>query len=261
MIGLDFGIGAIEQDFWRVMFLMTRIGAAMFAAPVFGAAAVPAMVRVSVAGALAIFVAVWLPAIPVPPALFSMAGIMAVMGEVLVGLALGIVLQFAFAAPTMAAELIGGGMGMSIATSSDTQTGGSVTAFGQYFTVVLTLIFLATGAHLQWIALLVESYRSFPPGETWLGPDKFELIAGFAGSMFLTAVTIALPVTLVLLLTQVLTGVLSRSAPSLNLFALGLPAGVLAGLAAMIIAAPLLYDQLEGLSETSIEQTAQVIAR
>jgi flagellar biosynthetic protein FliR len=48
--------------------------------------------------------------------------------------------------------------------------------------------------------------------------------------MFATAVAIALPVTLVLLLVQVVTGVLSRSAPALNLFALGLPAGVLAGL-------------------------------
>jgi flagellar biosynthetic protein FliR len=258
---LDFGLGAIEQDFWRVVFLMTRIGAALFAAPFFGAASVPVTARVSIAWALAIFVAVWLPAVTPPPELFSAPGLLAVGGEVLVGLALGFVLQIAFAAPVMAAELIGGGMGMSMAVSTDPNGGGQTTAFGQYFTIVLTLIFLALGAHLKWIALLVESYRSFPPGETWLGADRFELIASFAGMMFETAVRIALPVTLVLLLAQVLTGVLSRSAPSLNLFALGLPAGVMAGIAALIVAAPLLYDQFDDLVGVSLNQVEGVILR
>ena len=261
MIALDFGLGAIEQEFWRVVFLMTRIGAALFAAPFFGAALVPVTVRVSAAWALAIFVAAWLPQVTAPPALFSVAGLLAVAGEVMIGLALGFVLQIAFAAPVMAAELIGGGMGMSMAISADPGSGGQTTAFGQYFTIVLTLIFLAIGAHLHWIALLVESYRSFPPGETWLGAERFELIASFAGTMFETAVRIALPVTLVLLLAQVLTGVLSRSAPSLNLFALGLPAGVLAGIAALIMAAPLFYDQLEDLVAVSLGQAESVIAR
>ncbi|HEU4649930.1 MAG TPA: flagellar biosynthetic protein FliR [Croceibacterium sp.] len=261
MIALDFGFGAIEQDFWRVVFLMTRIGAAMLAAPVFGAALVPMTVRVCATGAVAVFVAAWMPAIAAPAALFTLAGLLAVAGEVVVGLALGFVLQIAFAAPTIAAELIGGGMGMSMATSADPAGGHQTTAFGQFFTIVLTLMFLVMGAHLEWIRLVVESYQAFPPGHTWLGPDRFLTIASFAGAMFETAVRIALPVTLVLLLVQVLTGVLSRSAPSLNLFALGLPAGVLAGITALILAAPVIYEQLAGIVVTGIEQTEQAILR
>ena len=260
MIALDFGLGAVEQEFWRMVFLMTRIGAALVAAPFFGAASVPMTVRVAMTGALAIFVAAWLP-VAAPPALLSVDGLLAVAGEVLVGLTLGFVLQNAFAAPTIAAELIGGGMGMSMAVAADPSSGGSTTAFGQYFTIVLTLIFLALGAHLHWIGLVVESYRAFPPGETWLGAGRFELVVSFAGTMFETAVRIALPVTLVLLLVQILTGVLSRSAPALNLFALGLPAGVLAGIAALIIAAPMLYDQFEDLVSVSLDQTERVLLR
>ena len=179
----------------------------------------------------------------------------------IVGLALGFVLQLAFAAPTVAAELIGGGMGMSMAVSQDAMGGGTTTSFGQYFMIVLTLIFLATGAHLHWIALVTESYNAFPPGQTWLGAERFGAIAGFASFMFETALRIALPVTLILLLVQVLTGILSRSAPSLNLFALGLPAGVLAGMAALIISAPLIYDQFTGLVGDALDQTESVIAR
>ncbi|BBC72143.1 flagellar biosynthetic protein FliR [Altererythrobacter sp. B11] len=259
MNALDFGLGAVEQQFWYAVFLMVRIGAALAAAPFFGGASVPATVRAAVAWAMAIFAAAWLPAVPVPDALFSAAGLLAVAGEVLIGLVLGFVLQISFAAPLIAAELIGGSMGMSMATAVDPNSGVQSTAFGQYFTIVLTLIFLLTGAHLQWIALLMESYRSFPPGQTWLGPERFEMIAGFATLMFETGLRIALPVTLVLLLVQILTGVLSRSAPSLNLFALGLPAGVLAGLAAMIISAPLIYEQLEDLAVTAVTQVDEAI--
>jgi flagellar biosynthetic protein FliR len=259
MVGLDFGFGVLEQDFWRVVFLMTRIGAALLAAPLFGGASVPATVRTCLTGALAIFAAIWLPEVPVPPALLSLEGVLAVAGEVLVGATLGFVLQLAFAAPPLAAEIIAGSMGMSMAVAADPQGGGQTTAFGQYFNIVLVLIFLGVGAHLHWIALLMDSYRAFPPGQTWLGPERLSLVVGFAGDMFATALRIGLPVTLILLLVQFMTGVLSRAAPSLNLFALGLPAAVLAGIAALIITAPLVHEQLTDLSQQAIGQAAQVL--
>lgn len=260
MIQLAFGFGALEGEFWRLLFAMTRVGAAMLAAPFFGAGSAPPQARVIATGAIAVLVCAWTP-LAAPPALLSTQGLLILAGEALVGLSLGFVLQLAFAAPTIAAEVIGGAMGMGIASTVDPHSGAHSPALGQYFAVVLTLVFFATGGHLQWIALLVESYRAFPPGETWLAAERGGELAGFATRMFATAVAIALPVTLVLLLVQVVTGVLSRSAPSLNLFALGLPAGVLAGLAALIASAPLVTEQMTGLSQEAIEAAAGVARR
>lgn len=260
MIQLSFGLGAVEAEFWRLMFVMTRIGAAMVAAPFFGAGSVPPQVRVIATGAIAVMVCSWLP-VQAPPALLSLQGMVTVAGEVLVGLSLGFVLQLIFATPVIAAEVIGGSMGMSMATAVDPNSGAQSPALGQYFTVVITLIFLALGAHLHWFALVLESYRVFPPGETWLGPERFALIGGFAARMFATAVAIALPVSLVLLIVQTLTGVISRSAPALNLFALGLPAGVLAGLAALIVSAPVITDRLIDLSGEAVAMSAEVLGR
>lgn len=260
MIALNFGFGALEAEFWRLIFTMTRIGAAMLAAPLFGGGNVPPQLRVVLAGALAVLICVWTP-LQAPPALFSAQGILMVLGEILVGVSMGFVLQLSFAAPVIAAEIIGGAMGMAVATAIDPNSGTQSPALGQYFGVVLIVIFLALGGHLQWMALLVESYRVFPPGETWLGAERISMIAGFASTMFVTAVIIALPVTLVLLIVQVVTGVISRSAPALNLFALGLPAGVLAGIAALIISAPLLTDQLTDLSRDAISATQSVLVK
>jgi len=260
VIQLDFGFGALEAEFWRWMFVMTRIGAAMLAAPFFGAGNVPMQVRVVATGALGLLVCNWTPVVA-PPALFSIEGVLWTAGEVLVGLSLGFVLQLAFAAPTVAAEVIGGAMGMSLASTVDPHSGSHSPALGQYFAVVLTLVFFASGGHLQWLGLVVESYRVFPPGDTWMDAQHMARVAGFAGYMFTTAVAIALPVTLILFLVQVLTGVLSRSAPALNLFSLGLPAGVLAGLAALIVSAPLVTDQMTLLSADALDSARSLLLR
>lgn len=260
MIALDFGFGGIEAELWRLLFVMTRIGAALLAAPLFGTAAVPVQARVVITGAVAVLVCAWTP-VMAPPALFSLAGLLVMAGEVLVGLMLGFVLQLAFAAPMIGAEVIGGAMGMSIATAADPINGAHSPVIGQYFSVLLMLVFLGLGAHLQWLALVVDSYTAFPPGQTWLAAERLGTLAGFATTMFATGLAIALPATLVLLLVQLATGVLSRSAPALNLFALGLPAGVLAGLAALIVSAPLAADRLADLSATAVEASASLLKR
>lgn len=258
MIALHFGFGALEAEFWRMIFVMARIGAALLAAPLFGANSVPVQLRVSLAGAIAILVCAWNP-VAAPLSLFTLSGLLITAQEILIGLSLGFVLQWSFAAPLIAAEVIGGSMGMSIASTADPVSGASSPVLGQYFSVVLTVLFLGLGAHLTWFALIVQSYETFPPGAAWFTPARMMLVAGFGAQMLTAAIAIALPVTLLLLLVQVMTGVISSSAPSLNLFALGLPAGVLAGIAALILTAPLLTDKLGDLSLTAVSQAAQLI--
>lgn len=260
MIGLNFGFGPIEGELWRLLFVMTRIGAALLSAPFFGAAGVPVQLRVAMAGAIAIMVCAWTP-LQAPAALLSVEGFLIIAGEVLVGLSLGFILQIMFAAPLIAAEVISGTMGLSMATAADPATGEQSTALGQYFSIILVLIFLSLGAHLHFLSLVIESYKAFPPGQTWLGAERIGYVASFGGEMFTTAVAIALPVTLILLVVQILTAVLSRSAPSLNLFALGLPAGVLAGIAAMILVFPLLSSQLIELSHTAVANSRGLLLR
>lgn len=260
MNGIDFGFGSVEAELWRLVFVMIRIGAALLAAPFFGAANVPAQVRVGMTGVIAVLVCAWTP-LQAPANLLSLEGLLIVAGEIVVGLALGFILQITFAAPAIAAEMISGTMGMSMAVTSDPASGGQSSVLGQYFSVVLALIFLTLGAHLEFLSLVIDSYRAFPPGQTWLGADRFEFIAAFGGQMFVTSIAIALPVTLILLIVQVVTGVLSRSAPSLNLFALGLPAGVLAGIAALIAAFPLLTGQLIELSHTAVANSASLLTQ
>ncbi len=255
---LDFGFGSIEAMLWQIMFLSIRCGAALMAAPMIGGMAVPPQLRILLSLVLGYFVASWVPINPAPE-MMSIAAILAVLHEVAIGLMLGFVLQIAFTVPLIAAEQIAGTMGLAIATSIDPASGAQSGALGTFFGLVLSLLFYATGAHLLWFQLLMESYRLLPAGDVAFGAWRAESVVLFMGYGLATAAAIALPVVLVLLLVQVVTGLIARSAPSLNLFALGLPAGVLAGIAAMIIAMPVMAGQLRGVIEAALDQSAMLL--
>jgi len=251
---LDFGFASLEAQLWQILFLSIRCGAALLAAPMVGGMAVPAPLRILLSLVLGFFVASFVPLAPAP-AMLSFAAVLAVLHEVLVGLALGFVLQLAFTVPLIAAEQVSGTMGLAIATSIDPASGAQSGALGTFFGLVLSLLFFAIGAHLVWFELLIESYRLLPAGTFAFAAWRAESIALFFGYGLATAAAIALPVVLVLLLVQVVTGLIARSAPALNLFALGLPAGVLAGIAALIIAVPVMLEQFEGVLEAALGET------
>jgi flagellar biosynthetic protein FliR len=256
---LDVGLGSLEAQLWQILFLSIRCGAALMAAPMVGGNAVPAPLRILLSLVLGFFIATWVPLAPAP-AMMSLAAVLAVLQEVAVGLMLGFVLQLAFAIPLIAAEQISGTMGLAIATSIDPASGAQSGALGTFFGLVLSLLFYAIGAHLLWFELLIESYRLLPAGQFAFGAWRAQSVVMFMGYGLATAAAIALPVVLVLLLVQVVTGLIARSAPSLNLFALGLPAGVLAGIAALIIALPVMVHQFKGVIESALDHSATLIA-
>ena len=251
---LGFGL-SIEPQLWALVFVMIRIGAAFIAAPVFGAIAIPLPVRVALAGAIGLLVLAAHPVVP-PAQVFGLATILSVAAEALVGLAIGFVLQIAFAAPLIASEIIGGSMGIGFANTIDPLNGRSSPALGQFLSVLLTLLFLSVDGHLVLVDTIVKSYDAMPPGQAWLGAARLRGIAMFGGYAFLAGLLLALPVGFLLLCLNLAVGMLSRSAPALNLFAVGLPVSLAVGVIALAAAFPVMGDYMlvivrEGLAATT----------
>jgi flagellar biosynthetic protein FliR len=239
---LGFGL-SIEPQLWALLFVMVRVGAAFIAAPVFGNVGVPLQVRVALSGAIGVLV-LGSNSIAPPPTVFALATFLAVAAEALVGFALGFVLQIAFAAPLVASEVIGGAMGIGFATTIDPQNGRSSPALGQFFSIMLTLLFLSLDGHLVLVELVVRSYAALPPGAAWLTPDHLKAVALFGGYAFFAGLLLALPVGFLLLCLNLIVGMMSRAAPSLNLFAVGLPASLAVGVVALAIAFPAMGEYM-----------------
>lgn len=253
---LGFGL-SIEPQLWALIFTMVRIGAAFVAAPVFGAVSVPLPVRISLSGAIAIL-AMNTAHIQPPDQVFALSTFLSVAGEALIGLALGFILQIAFAAPMVASETIGISMGIGFATTVDPQRGTSTPALGNFLSILLTLLFLSVDGHLVLVELVVRSYTLLPPG-AWLTPDQFKNIAFFGGYAFLAGLLLALPVGFLLLCLNIVVGMLSRSAPALNLFAVGLPASLFVGVIALLVAMPAMGDYMLVIVREGLEATRHLV--
>lgn len=239
---LGFGL-SIEPQLWTLVFCMVRIGAAFVAAPVFGSVSVPLNVRVVLSGAIGILV-MNAGGVTPPAEVFALETFLAVLAEALVGLTLGFIIQIAFAAPLVASEVIGTSMGLGFANAIDPNSGTSSPAIGQFLTILLTLLFLSVDGHLILVELVMKSYVAMPPGAAWLSPDRLLNIAFFGGYAFLAGLLLALPVGFLLLCLNLVVGMLSRSAPALNLFAVGLPASVAVGVVALLVAMPAMGDYM-----------------
>lgn len=252
------GFENVEQQLLVWMLAMIRPGAAFLAAPMFGAGAVPVQLRLILA------LAVGIPsataenmALPIA-GIISIPGFLMVAAEVVAGLALGFVIQIAFAAALVAGEAISNVMGLGFASMADPTSGQSSPAVGQFLSMLAMFLFLAANGHLTLIAIIAESYRALPPGDAWLSFAAIGGITQFGGLAFSAGLSIALPVGFALVLVQIIMAMIARSAPTLNLFAVGMPAALLAGILLLGMATPVMADTITHAIRLALDQ-AQII--
>lgn len=245
----------IEAQLLVWMIAMIRPGAAFLVAPIFGARSVPVQIRIILALGIGV-PAASMSGLAIPDAgMVSVPGVMMIMSEALAGLALGFAVQIGFAAAAVAGEAISNAMGLGMASMVDPASGSSSTAIGQFLTMLSTFLFLAVDGHLMLIAIILDSYNALPPGDAWLSAAKLNGVAHFGSLIFAMGLTIALPVGFALVLVQLIMGVVARSTPTLNLFAVGIPATLLAGVLLLAMALPILADSLQIGLQAGLEQS------
>ena len=226
-MAIELSTGQLEAYVAQAFFPFARIGACLMVAPIFGARFVQAKTRIVLAVALTALVVPLLPASNIAP--FSGEGFVVVAQQLLIGVALGFALQVVFDSLGLAGQLLANSMGLSFAFNVDPLRGSSTAALGQLYIILATLVFLAIGGHLALIEVLVQGFKPMPIGAT-LPSEALWSIVLWGGTLFSGAISIALPGVTALLIVNLAFGVVSRAAPSLNLFAVGFPISLVIGL-------------------------------
>ena len=223
--------GLAIQDIMNQAFIFLivsmRIGSFLVSAPFFGSRMIPLQVRIVFSAAFSAFL---MSRVAVPPieALTMLSLLSIVAQELAIGLTAGLLLTIMFAAVALAGEKIAATAGLSFAFQIDPNSGGQMPLIGQIFTLFLTIVFLSLNGHLMAFAILMDSYTLIPIGA---GVDYASLfqageIAG--ATMFATAARLMMPIVTVLFLVNITIGIITRSAPTLNLFSFGFPITLLA---------------------------------
>lgn len=225
---LNLTTGQLEAWLAQYIWPFIRIGACFMAAPVFGAQFVPPRVRLLLAGAVTLIVA---PLVAGPQVeTFSPAAIVVAFQQVIIGLATAFALQLIFDALAMGGQLLSNTMGLGFAFNVDPLRGVGTPVLGQLYMLLVTLTFLALNGHLVLIEILAQGFTTLPVGTTGLdGPTLWNIVA-WGNQLFAGALTVALPGMTALLVVNLAFGVMSRAAPTLNLFAVGFPVTLIAGL-------------------------------
>ena len=248
---IELRAGQIEALLMQVFWPFVRIGACFMVAPIFSAQFVPARLRVLLAVVLAFMIS---PLVPEPEGvtLFSIPGFIITVQQMLIGAALGFCMEILFDAVTMGGQLLANSMGLSFAFNIDPVHGASTPALGQFYSLLVTLTFLALNGHLILIETLVDGFRTLPVGATGLGSDGMWTVVMWGSQIFSGALAVALPGVTALLIVNVAFGVMSRAAPQLNLFAVGFPITLVFGLVIVLAGLPSVQSSFTRLMEDAV---------
>jgi len=222
----------LMQFIGQYLWPMIRIGAFYFAVPIIGARTVPARLRLILMLFTTLLLVPVLPPAPVV-SILSLPGLVMIVQEVLIGLALGFTMQVVLHVFILAGQFIAMKMGLGFAAMNDPSSGVSTTIMSQFYLLLSTLLFLSTNGHLVVFQLMIDSFTSFPIGGDGLDSASFLVIAQLGSWMFSAALLIALPLFTSLMIVNMSFGVMSRSAPQMNVFTVGFPITLVFGLALM----------------------------
>jgi len=233
--------------FWPLV----RVLALFSSAPLLSHRAIPLRIKVALGVAITVVV---MPNVPAPPLADALtgSGIALLAQNVLVGLVIGFTVRIVFAAFELAGELIGLQMGLSFAGFFNPASGSTENAVASFMSLIALLCFLSIDGHLMLVHALAESFRLFPLTGTPSIPLGFDGIVRIAADMFAIALTLALPFIAVLLLINIVLGVLARVAPQLNIFAVGFPLTLLAGMALLFTLLPYCEGPLRSALERAV---------
>jgi len=214
------------------IFPLFRVAGMIMAAPVFGSRLVPNRIKIVLAVCVTFVILPTLPEINVSRG--WVLGGFVVVQETLIGVAMAFVVQMMFDALVIAGQTIAMTMGLGFAMLVDPQRGVSVPVLSQFFVIVGTLVFLSLNGHLALLQMVADSFVLLPVGELMSVASIWWLLE-WGSEMFIGAVSIALPAVVSLLVVNIAFGVMSRAAPTLNLFAIGFPSALLIGFVVLLM--------------------------
>ncbi|WP_312629472.1 flagellar biosynthetic protein FliR [Scandinavium sp.] len=243
----------INQGLWPLF----RILALFSTAPFFSEAGISKKVKVGLAVLITALVAPLLPDAGVR--IFSLQGLMVAVQQLLIGVLMGLTVQFIFVAVKHAGEIIGMQMGLSFATFYDPSSGGNMPVVARLLNLLVMLLFLTFNGHLWMLNILVKSFTLLPIGDTSLNEEGFFFFVKSAGIIFSNGILLGLPVITLLLCINLTLGLLNRLTPQLSIFVIGFPLTLTVGMGALALIMYTLAPFFENMMASIFEQLAQLL--
>jgi flagellar biosynthetic protein FliR len=253
-------LNAADVSLWvsRLWWPTLRVGGFVLAAPIASETVIPGLVKIILSLSLA-FLMSPLVQIPAGLSIFSGVGLLAAIQEVLIGVAIGMVVQLTFEALTFAGQTISLTMGLGFATLVDPQRGANTTVLGQMFMIIGTLTYLAINGQLVLLATLAESFQRLPIGIAHVDKGFLASVILWGARVFESGLLIALPAVIALVIVNLALGVVTRAAPQLNLFGIGFTITLMCGFFVLIAGLDGVMAGISSLINSALSAAANLV--
>ncbi|MDP1766897.1 MAG: flagellar biosynthetic protein FliR [Methylotenera sp.] len=243
---------------WIISLLwpLTRIMGVIATAPIFSHASIPKRVKLGLGVMLTLIIVPTLPPLP-QFEIFSFQGLLILVQQLIIGVAIGFSMRLVFAAVDLAGQLIGMSMGLGFAMFYDPQSQGQSTALNRFLVMLAMLIFLSLDGHLLIVTAVANSFITMPIAVGGGGIDPMK-IAMWGETIFSVGLLLALPAVTALLITNMALGILTKTAPQLNMFGIGFPITLSIGFLVLALSLPGMLKPIENFIEKGASNMAQV---
>lgn len=142
--------------------------------------------------------------------------------ESIIGVSMAMILKITFAITEVAGHAMSQAGGLSFAVSADPQNGAQIPVVGNFLSVVALLLFISMDGIGFSLAAISSSFKDIYPGEI-PNISIFESIWRYSSTIFSTAFMIALPIVTAVTMANIAFGIMTRTAPQVNILSIGLP--------------------------------------
>jgi flagellar biosynthetic protein FliR len=211
-----------------------RLAGLMLFAPLLGSARVPRRVK----AALALVLAMCLCTSVTQPAQLPQTGAqlaVGIGGEMMFGVAMGMVASLVFIAVQWGGEMIGQQMGLNLSEVFDPQFGASGSLVGEMYFMLTTAVFLCIGGHLEMIGAVRGSFDALPLLSVGIDENVFHLLLELLVASTSFALRLAAPVLVTMLVVDLALGCISKTMPQMNVMTAGLTLRSIIGMVVLIV--------------------------
>ncbi len=234
-------------DVFLLVFI--RITGLFVMSPIFGRKNIPGIFKVGFSFLMTIIVVQGVK-MPDISAYNSLAGWIVLLGkEFIIGLMLGFVAYLILSAMYIAGQLIDMRIGFGMVNVFDPVSNTQIPITADFYIILTTLFMLITNGHHLMIYALAQSFTQLPIGEAAFTYPLIDQMIKLIASIFDIGFKIAAPITVVIMVTDMALGIISKSVPQMNVFMLGMPVKIIVGLLMMFFAMTSFHGLLDFLME------------
>jgi len=227
------------------LLVFVRMTGLFVIAPIFGRRNIPTYLKIGFSFFIALILINTTAITGYDSNLSTIAYVLAVIKEFIVGISIGFIAYLSFTAIYIAGEVIDMQIGFGIVNVLDPVSNIQIPVTSNFYFIISMLILFAMNGHQMIIKALFDSFETLPLAGAVFDASLAEGLINVFSTVFATGFKIAAPIVSAIFLADIALGIVSKMVPQLNIFVIGMPLKILLGIVVLIITIPAFISVME----------------